>query len=259
VITPDVPQPRVVMSPDGFKLATYEWGTEDQPTVVLVHGFASSALLNWHSSGWVRDLVRAGYRVVAHDQRGHGHSDKPHSPTEYTIEKLVDDLAAVLDTYMIDDAHYVGYSLGARVGWQAALDLPHLIGRAVLGGIPDGDPLTRFDIGQARAFIEHGTPVEDRLTGAYVTMASGIRGNDLEALVSLVEGMRGGTQPDPANPPQQPILFATGSDDSIIEKSRRLAEAAPNATFFEIPGRNHFNAPVSRQFKDAALAFVEQA
>jgi pimeloyl-ACP methyl ester carboxylesterase len=246
------------MSPDGLRIATYAWGEDDAPTVVLVHGFASSALLNWHASGWVRDLVREGYRVIAHDQRGHGASDKPHSPSAYTMELLVDDLLAVMDTYMIDEAQYVGYSLGSRVGWQAARDLPHRITRAVFGGIPDGDPLTRFRVDQARGFLADGIEVEDRLTGGYLQMAGSIRGNDLEALVSLVEGMRGGPQPDAANAPGQPLLFATGSEDKILEKSKALADAAPNASFYEIPGRHHFNAPTSRHFKDAALAFVAE-
>jgi len=256
MITPEAPAPVIVMSGDGLKIATYSWGTDDQPTVVLVHGFASSALLNFHASGWVRDLVRSGYRVIAHDQRGHGASDKPHHPSDYTLELLVADLIAVLDTYMIDETQYVGYSLGSRVGWQAAIDLPDRISRVVLGGIPDGDPLTRFRVDEARRFLADGTAVDDRITNAYVTMAGAIAGNDLEALVSLVEGMRGGAQPDPANPPTQPVLFATGSDDGILEKSIRLADATPQGSFFEIPGRHHFNAPVSRQFKDAALAFL---
>lgn len=254
--TPDAPAPRSVISPDGLKIATYEWGAMDAPTVVAVHGFASSALLNFHQTGWVRDLTRAGFRVIALDQRGHGASDKPHDAHDYTLEKLVADLTAVLDTYMIDEARYVGYSLGSRVGWQAAIDLPERLTRVVLGGIPDGDPLTRFKVDEARAYLADDTPVDDRITNAYVTMAGNIAGNDLEALVSLVEGMRGGTQPDPQHPPRQPILFATGSEDGIIEKSRRLAEATPDGTFFEIPGRHHFNAPTSRAFRDAAIAFV---
>ena len=254
--SPEIPAPLIVMSNDGLRLATYDFGSSDAPTVLAVHGFASSAILNWHASGWVRDLTRAGYRVLAIDQRGHGASDKPHDPEAYSIELLVADVLTVLDTYMIDRAAYVGYSLGARVGWQASIDLPDRITRAVLGGIPDGDPLTRFQVEDARAFIADGTPVTDPLTDAYLSMAGGIRGNDLTALVSLVEGMRGGTQPDPANPPRQPVFFATGSNDSILDKSRVLAVSTPLGEFFEIPGRNHFNAPTSRQFRDAALAFL---
>jgi pimeloyl-ACP methyl ester carboxylesterase len=248
--------PQIVMSADGLKLATYEWGPADAPTVVAVHGFASGAVLNWQATGWVRDLTRAGLRVIALDQRGHGASDKPHDPASYTMALLIDDLLAVMDTYMIDETQFAGYSLGARVGWQAALDLPDRITRGVLGGIPDGDPLTRFRVDQARAYLLDGIEVEDRLTRAYLTMASGIPNNDLDALISLVEGMRGGVQPDPANPPSQPMLFATGAEDRIIDASRSLAEAAPHGTFFEIPGRNHFNAPTSKHFRDAALGFL---
>jgi len=67
--------------------------------------------------------------------------------------------------------------------------------------------------------------------------------------------MRGCPQPDAANAPTQPVLFATGSDDPILEASMALAAATPSGTFFEIPGRNHFNAPTSRAFRDAAIGF----
>jgi pimeloyl-ACP methyl ester carboxylesterase len=197
--------------------------------------------------------------VIALDQRGHGQSDKPHSPDAYTMHTLVKDVLTVLDAYLLDEVRYLGYSLGARVGWQAARELPHRISRAVLGGIPDGDPLKRFQITDARAHIEHGTEVLDRLTGAYLTMARALPGNDLPALVSLVEGMRGGPQPGADNAPAQPLLFATGSEDRILDASRKLAGATPNGTFFEIPGRNHFNAPTSRAFREAGIAFFNGA
>ncbi|MDY7556357.1 hypothetical protein RGU41_06075 [Cryobacterium sp. 10C3] len=172
------------------------------------------------------------------------------------MDTLVADVQQVLDAYLLDEVAYAGYSLGARVGWQAARELEGRVTRAVLGGIPDGDPLTRFQVADARAHIEHGTEVGDRLTGAYLTMAKALPGNDLEALVALVEGMRDGPQPGPDNAPSQPLLFATGSEDRILEASRALAEATPAGSFFEIPGRNHFNAPTSRAFRDAAIAFL---
>ncbi|MBC7442809.1 MAG: alpha/beta fold hydrolase [Ramlibacter sp.] len=254
-----VPPHRYVYSTDGVNLATYEFGDPAHPTVLAVHGFASSAVANWHATGWTRDLTRAGFHVIAIDQRGHGLSDKPHATDAYTMELLVDDVLQVLDAYLLDEVSYAGYSLGARVGWQAARELEGRITRAVLGGIPDGDPLKRFKVTDARAHIEHGTEVDDRLTGAYLTMARALPGNDLKALVALVEGMRGGPQPGADNAPAQPLLFATGSEDAILEASRALAAAAPNGSFFEIPGRNHFNAPTSRAFRDAAIAFFGAA
>jgi pimeloyl-ACP methyl ester carboxylesterase len=244
------------MSPDGVAIATYEWGDPDAPTVVAVHGFASGAVANWHVTGWTRELTRAGKHVIAFDQRGHGASDKPRHSGDYSMELLVGDLLDVVDTYLVDEFALLGYSLGARVGWHAALELPERLTRAVLGGIPDGDPLTRFEVDEARAFISGGERSGDRLTMSYLDMAAGMPGNDLVALVSLVEGMRGGAQPDPAHPPQQPVLFATGSDDPIVEASSRLAAAAPRGEFLEIPHRNHFNAPTSKVFRERGTDFL---
>src|SRR6478752_6130502 len=120
----EMPSPQFVMAGDGRRIATYSWGDEDAPTVLCVHGFASSCRDNWVSTGWVRDLLRAGFRVLGVDQLGHGASDKPHEASEYTIDALVVDLVTVLDTYLLDTVRYAGYSLGARVGWQLAVNVP---------------------------------------------------------------------------------------------------------------------------------------
>ena len=137
------------------------------------------------------------------------------------MDLLVTDVLTVLDTFMLDEVDYVGYSLGARVGWHAARFMPTRIDRAVFGGIPDGDPLTRFRVDEARAFVQSGTPVTDALTGAYLKMAGAIRDNDLEALIALVEGMRDGPQPHAANAPEQRVLFATGSEDRFSRRRGR--------------------------------------
>jgi pimeloyl-ACP methyl ester carboxylesterase len=254
----EMPDPQFVMSPEGHRIATYTWGDPDAEPVLCVHGFSSSCRDNWVSTGWVRDLTRAGFRVVGVDQRGHGASDKPHDPRDYSMDALVGDLHIVLDTYLIDAVRYAGYSLGARVGWQFAVDAPARVTRAVLGGIPDGRPLARLQLEQARAYADDGTPVEDQVTRNYITLAERVAGNDLRALVALGEGMRqGDADPDPENPPLQPILFATGSEDAILERSRGLAAATPNGTFVEIPDRHHFNTPGSRVFRAEAVEFFQ--
>lgn len=253
----EVPPPQFVMSAEGHRIATYSWGSDAAPTVLCVHGFASSCQDNWVSTGWVQALIHAGFRVLGVDQRGHGASDKPHDPQDYTMDSFVGDLVNVLDSYLLDSVRYVGYSLGGRVGWQLLVDAPGRVTRGVLGGIPDGRPLSRVRIEQARAYVERGIPIDDQLTRSLMTLAERLPGNDLGVLIALAEGMRfGDADPDPANPPQQPLLFATGSEDGILERSRRLAAAAPNGVFVEIPGRHHFNAPGSRAFRDAAADFL---
>ena len=252
-----MPDPQLVYAADGTRLATYTWGDADAPVVVLVHGFASNVRDNWVLTGWVRELTRAGYRVIGIDLRGHGRSDKPHESAAYAIRMLATYVETVMDTYLVEEAYYLGYSLGARVGWEVVRDLPHKIDRAVLGGVPDGIPLDRLDVDQVRAYVENGEPVTDRTTQNYIALTERVPGNDLRALIGLAEGMRltRTVDPDPARAPERPILFATGAEDAVISGSRQLAEAAPHGTFFEIPGRHHFNAPMSREFKRAALEF----
>jgi pimeloyl-ACP methyl ester carboxylesterase len=255
-----MPSPQRVVVGDGVGLATYTWGTPDAPAVVIVHGFASSTRDNWVLTGWVRMLERAGYFVLGIDQRGHGLSDKPHEADDYTIRTLATDVETVLDTYLVEEARYVGYSLGARVGWEVAQDLEDRIPRVVLGGVPEGIPLARLDIEQVRAYIADGTPVTDATTQNYIALTERVPGNDLSALLALAEGMRASRtiDPDASHAPQQPVLFATGSQDAVIDGSRHLASAAPQGRFFEIPGRHHFNAPGSRVFREAALAFLAE-
>jgi len=254
----EMPDPQYIMVGEGHRIATYSWGEDTLPTVVVVHGFASSTRDNWVSTGWVRDLQRAGYRVLALDQRGHGASDKPHEARDYHLRQLASDVEAVLDTYLVDEASYVGYSLGARVGWEVLQDIAPRIPRAVLGGVPDGIPLARLDLDQVRALAEHGTPVTDPVTQNYVKLTERVPGNDLRALLAIATGLRASKQvdPDPAHAPQQPVLFATGSLDGIIEGSKALAAACPAGQFLEIPDRHHFNAPGSRVFREAAVEFL---
>lgn len=254
----EMPEPQFIMVGDGLRIATYSWGDETAPVVVVVHGFASSTKDNWVATGWVRDLLRAGYRVIGLDQRGHGASDKPHAPHDYDLRQLAGDVETVLDTYLVDEAFYVGYSLGARVGWEVVQDISVRIPRAVLGGVPDGIPLARLDIDQVRAYVEDGTPVTDRVTQNYIALTERVPGNDLRALLAIAGGMRESktVDPDPAHAPSQPVLFATGSLDAIIEGSKALAAACPEGRFLEIPDRHHFNAPGSRVFRQEAIAFL---
>lgn len=247
------------MSNDGLRLATYLHepadGTEDRGTILAVHGFASSAGLNWDLAGWTRTLTRAGYRLLAMDQRGHGASDKPTDPAAYRLDGLVDDVLTVLDGYGVDEPHYLGYSLGSRVGWRLGVLHPGRVRSLSLGGLPEGDSLRDFDLAAARRRVTTGEEVTDALTERYVTMAEGVPGNDVGALIALVEGLRGGPQPSTEQVPPVPMLLVTGDDDAVAAGSRRLADAA-GARFVGLPGREHFNAVSSRAFKDAVLEFL---
>ncbi|MER2635059.1 MAG: alpha/beta hydrolase [Rhizobiaceae bacterium] len=90
---------------DGVKLNVKQWGS-GKP-VVLLHGWPLSAS-SWDDQAYA--LAEAGYRAIAYDRRGFGHSDQ--SWDGYDYDTLADDLAAVIEQTQAEDAAIVGFSMG---------------------------------------------------------------------------------------------------------------------------------------------------
>lgn len=117
--------PRLVPSTDGVRLAVYESGNPDGPTIVAIHGYPDNHTV-WDG---VADLLGADYRVVTYDVRGAGESDKPGARSAYRLRQLVDDFAAVLDAVSpADPVHVLAHDWGSMQTWPAVTD-PALAGR----------------------------------------------------------------------------------------------------------------------------------
>ena len=82
---------------DGVEIAYLDEG-EGEP-IFLVHGFASNAGTNWVFPGWVKTLKEAGYRVIAHDNRGHGNSEKLYESEQYTSMIMAEDVRRLASHY----------------------------------------------------------------------------------------------------------------------------------------------------------------
>ena len=103
------PRPLRIPSSDGVTLHAEVRGRPEAPTVVLVHGWSNSTRV-WEP---VMRALGEEFRVVTYDLRGHGRSDTP-AGGRYSIEALVDDLAAVTDATLPGEekAVLVGHSMG---------------------------------------------------------------------------------------------------------------------------------------------------
>src|SRR3979411_3193947 len=78
--------------------------------IVLVHGFASNKEANWVGPGWVSTLTRAGKRVIALDNRGHGQSTRLYDPADYHTDRMAEDVVALIDNLALERVDLMGYS-----------------------------------------------------------------------------------------------------------------------------------------------------
>ncbi|HEX2136049.1 MAG TPA: alpha/beta hydrolase [Microvirga sp.] len=118
---------------DGVALHAVEAGPEDGPLVILLHGFPEF----WW--GWRRQigpLARAGFRVVAPDQRGYGTSDKPAGLRAYELDLLAADVAGLVEAHGRSRAHLVGHDWGGLVAWWAASRHPDRVDRLAVLNAP---------------------------------------------------------------------------------------------------------------------------
>lgn len=106
---------RYVDSADGVRIAVYEQGNPDGPTVVMAHGWPDSHVL-W--DGVVSRLAER-FRIIRFDSRGVGNSSAPKPVSAYTISKLGDDVGAVIAAVSPGEpVHVLGHDWGSVATWE---------------------------------------------------------------------------------------------------------------------------------------------
>ncbi len=107
-------RPHTVRTPDGLSIQAYEYGNPNGPAILLIHGYAQSAL-SWDRQTRDPDLARE-FRMVAYDVRGHGMSDKPTGDQYYKPSKpWSDEVRAVIEQTGLVRPVLVGWSYGGRI------------------------------------------------------------------------------------------------------------------------------------------------
>lgn len=244
---------------DGLNLAFTDQGEDKAGAILMIHGFASNAQVNWVGPGWFKTFLEAGYRCIAIDNRGHGQSDKPHDADAYYPEKMADDAAALLDHLSIKHAHVFGYSMGARITAFMAARHPARVQSMILGGlgmpmvtgVGDWDPIADALLAPSLDMVEHP---RGRMFRAFADDT----GSDRFALAACIKSSRTLVTEDQLAAMSMPALIGVGTKDDIGGDPHGLAKLMPNAQVFEIERRDHMQAVGDRTFKAAVLDFLAE-
>lgn len=229
--------------------------------VVLIHGLACGRRMWFHQ---VRALRRR-FRVIAYDQRGHGHTDAPADAKNYSPRHLARDLAGLLDALGIARAAIVGFSLGGGPALALATSAPHRVSRLVLADVGAGaDDMWRSQWLARRwsELIDKGDTdelVADMLRSEFFKryagqsrrgrchMASLIRATPpigLRHILTEVLAKRNSLfrMKTALSTVDVPTLILAGRHDYVCRvSSRHLADSIPNATLEWIEDAGHMS------------------
>ena len=290
---------------------------------LMIHGFATRGDQLYGGTGWIRRYLRAGYPVLVvnlpyptdeylkdlqftvdcklppHTQVMSG--EIPFSSVPSTnaagerlspMHQLTSALAQLLRALATENglgvelqprAHVIGFSFGARIGWELALTHPEAVVSLTLGGLPLHDHritlrsmLEAYEGTSASASAE--TPAADSTEGAVASFTSIIDNSPVqpEALLKFVRipfgpffdvpALRAGSPDLPAGHPgahpHAPIAVVLGDADTIAADGTELYDMVrddnPLNRFISLPGRDHVNALTSGVFRRGALAFAAE-
>lgn len=211
--------------------------------LLMFHGLFGSGQ-DWYDSGWVSTL-EPEFRLIVVDARGHGRSDKPPAPEAFTPNLLAEDVVAVMDELSIRNTHFLGYGLGALVGFELLTRFPERLRISMLGGespfvTEQGrekwqDWAQRLRSGSLSALLEHMAA-----THQLSTPLRPVTDETLPGAQTILDGLVGlpPWQGDKLRP-ESPVTLFCAQRDSALNRIRDARRIINRARLVELPGLDH--------------------
>lgn len=253
-----------VTTRDGVEIFYKDWGPRDAPVIVFHHGWPLSAD-DWDAQ--MLFFLDHGYRVVAHDRRGHGRSSQVWDG--HDMDQYADDVAAVVDHLGVQGAAHVGHSTGGgeviryivrhgqeRVSRAALISaVPPLMVQTPNN--PDGLPRSVFDDLQAQLKANRAQFYHDLPSGPFYgynrpganasegTILNWWRQGMMGCAKAHLDGIVAFSQTDFTDDLKRitiPVLVMHGDDDQIVpyeNSGPRSAKLLQNGTLKTYAGLPH--------------------
>lgn len=215
-----------------------EHGERHNPALLLLPGLLGSLTTQWRS---LLPALSEHYYVVATDLRGHGSSGNMQSSLR--VDRMMHDVAGLLDTLAISSVHIGGYSLGGYIGLLLHLHRPQLVEtllmhatkfywneQVVAGMKKQLNPETislKVPRYAAQLAAEHGDNRWEQMMREAAEM--------IDFMPSL------GLSEEEAAKAICPVLVSAGNRDDLVpvEETLRLSRALPAGELLILPGVRH--------------------
>ena len=270
----------MITTKDGTTIYFKDWGT-GRP-VVFSHGWPLNA------DAWDAQMIflgQHGYRVIAHDRRGHGRSDQPWNGND--MDTYADDLAALIEALNVKEATLVGHSTGGgEVARYIGRHGSKRIARAVLIGAvppimlktetnPDGVPMSTFDGIRAGVLGDRSQFFKDLTIPFYgynkpdAKVSQGVRDSfwlqgmqcSIKGAYDCIKAFSETDFTDDLKKMDVPTLILHGDADQIVPigtSAMMSAKLVKNATLKVYPGAPHGMCTVDAdQVNGDLLAFLK--
>ncbi len=245
-------------------------GAPTRPWLVFAH-----ALGHDHSM-WDAQVEAFGRacNILRYDLRGHGRSQAPAG--EYTLEQLAEDLRELLDRLAIRRCHFVGLSLGAMVGLQAAVRWPLRFASLTLAGAacrfsPQMQPLWASRVAAVRTPLGMNAIIDAKISGWFTAAFFATRAADVARAVQVlrrtpvagyvgaVAAMSRADLTARLSAVSCPVLLLVGGDDRVTppDYAEQIAMQIPQARTLRISGASHLsNIEQADDFNAAIRGFL---
>jgi aminoacrylate hydrolase len=217
------------------------------------------------------------YRVIVHDHRGCGQSDKP--IIQYSVEQMAQDVLKLIDALKIERAHFLGHSTGGAIGQILAIEAPQRLTKLVLSSTwthCDGFFARVFE-GRHALLKLAGPMAYLRATTAMLYPAWWVAQNEklindteaqqaaafppAEVVLSRIEAIMRFDRRKQLGRIRTPTLISVAADDNVTPAyfTDALVRAIPGAKqkVFDSGGHLLYHV-IERQYNQAILEFLKQ-